>query len=96
MVERIADVETDEYCFRKRASSMEDATKQGPSKDTVENVRGLGKRNGATVEYILKDVSKSFSRNAGYYTREAKRMREAIKFHEAKAVLCKERSKVEP
>ena len=45
------------------------------------------------AEYIKANAKKSFSWNAGYHLREAKRNREQAEYHERKAVLCKERAK---
>ena len=45
------------------------------------------------AEYIKEDIKKSFSWNAGYHLREAKRNRREIEYHERMAVICKERSK---
>lgn len=45
------------------------------------------------VEYIKKEVHKSFSWNVGYHMRVAKGLREQSEYHENKARLCKERLK---
>jgi hypothetical protein len=45
------------------------------------------------VENLKKNVHKSFSWNAGYHLREAKRSRKQAEYHDKKAVLCKARSK---
>ena len=45
------------------------------------------------AEYIKKDKLKTFSWNAGYHMREAKRNRKDAEYHERKAVLCKARAK---
>ena len=44
------------------------------------------------VEFIKKDVRKSFSWNAGYHIKEAKRLRTHAEYHENKAILCKSHS----
>ena len=45
------------------------------------------------AEYLKKNKYKSFSWNAGYHLREAKRNREEAERHEKLAKICKERSK---
>ena len=44
-------------------------------------------------EHIKKEQHRSYSWNAAYHRREAKKLREKIEYHERNAVLCKERSK---
>lgn len=44
------------------------------------------------VEYIKKNVHKSFTWNAHYHIREAKRHKKEALYHEEKARLCKERA----
>ena len=43
------------------------------------------------TEFIKKDIKKSFSWNAGYHMREAKRLKESISYHEKRAIICKEK-----
>ncbi len=43
------------------------------------------------AEYIKKNLAKSYSWNAGYHLREAKREEESAVRHRAKAKLCKEK-----
>jgi len=45
------------------------------------------------AEYIKKKTHNSFSWNAGYHMREAKRHRHDIEYHERMAVICKARGK---
>jgi hypothetical protein len=45
--------------------------------------------------YLKKNVNQTYSWNAGYHLREAKRLREQIAYHERQATLCKEKSKGE-
>lgn len=45
------------------------------------------------AEHIKKNVHKSFSWNAHYHMREAKKHRESALYHDEKAQLCKERAK---
>jgi hypothetical protein len=45
------------------------------------------------VENIKKNQVKSYSWNAGYHMREAKRAKERLERHEKLAVVCKERAK---
>jgi len=45
------------------------------------------------VAWIKHDKLKSFSWNAGYHLREAKRNRKDAEYHDQKAILCKQRSK---
>jgi hypothetical protein len=47
------------------------------------------------AECLKQNVRKSFSWNARYHMQEAKRNRKSAEYHEAKAVLCKARSKGE-
>lgn len=44
------------------------------------------------VEYLKKDAKKSFSWNAGYHMREAKRHEKDAEYHREKAALCKARA----
>jgi hypothetical protein len=46
-------------------------------------------------EYIKKEKQKSFSWNANYHMREAKRMRQQAEYHDGKAILCKAKSKTD-
>jgi hypothetical protein len=45
------------------------------------------------VAWIKHDRLKSFSWNAGYHLREAKRNRKDAEYHDQKAILCKQRAK---
>ncbi len=45
------------------------------------------------AEYIKKDVQKSFSWNAHYHMRHAKKDRESAEYHNKMAVICKTRAK---
>jgi len=45
------------------------------------------------VEHIKKDVKKSFSWNAGYHLREAKRCRQQAEYHDERAKLCRAKGK---
>jgi len=47
------------------------------------------------ADYIKEDKKKSFSWNAGYHLREAKKLRDKILYHKKMAVLCKNRVKEE-
>lgn len=53
----------------------------------------LEKEQETKAKYLKEKASKSFSWNAGYHLREAKRLRKQAEYHEKKAVLCKARSK---
>jgi len=53
----------------------------------------LHKEETTRTEYLKKDKQKSFSWNAGYHLREAKRCRKEAERHEEKAVVCKERAR---
>ena len=55
----------------------------------------LDKEQETRNEYLKKDKSKGFSWNAGYHSREAKRLKREIEYHEKNAILCKERSRKE-
>jgi len=44
-------------------------------------------------EYLKHDTKKTFSWNAGYHLRAAKKCRKDAEYHESKAILCKERIK---
>jgi hypothetical protein len=45
--------------------------------------------------YIKMDKNKSYSQNAGYHLRQAKRDMEQVEYHERMAVLCKSKAKQE-
>jgi len=45
------------------------------------------------VEYLKEDCQKSYSWNAGYHIREAKKHQEKAEYHRGKAVICKARAK---
>jgi len=53
----------------------------------------LNKEQETRAEYIKKDVKKSFSWNAGYHLREAKRKEGEAEYHRKKAAICKSRGK---
>ncbi len=53
----------------------------------------LDKEQVSRVDYLKKSKKASFSWNAGYHLREARRAREEAERHEEKARLCKERAK---
>lgn len=45
------------------------------------------------ADRIKKDLHKPYTWNAGYHMREAKEARRKLKYHEAKAVICKAKAK---
>ncbi|MHA2253851.1 MAG: hypothetical protein ACXAD7_26090 [Candidatus Kariarchaeaceae archaeon] len=45
------------------------------------------------ADRIKHNVNKSFSWNAGYHMKEARRIRRQIEYHESKAKLCKDRAR---
>lgn len=53
----------------------------------------LDKEQQQRIDWLKKDKKKSFSWNAGYHLREAKRDRKSAEYHDQKAVLCKQRAK---
>ncbi len=48
------------------------------------------------AERLKKDAKKSFTWNAGYHLRAAKKARQDAEYHELRAIICKSRSKSEP
>jgi len=53
----------------------------------------LDKEQQQRSDWIKKDKQKSFSWNAGYHLREAKKDRKSAEYHDQKAILCKQRIK---
>jgi len=53
----------------------------------------LDKDQATRAEYIKKDVQKSFSWNAHYHMRHAKKDRESADYHDKMAVICKAKIK---
>ena len=49
----------------------------------------LEKEQQTKASHIKHDVNKTYSWNAGYHMRQAKRERQSAEYHEKKAVLCK-------
>ena len=68
-------------------------TKEAATKRGLELKAELDEAQRTKAEYLKKDKAKSFSWNAGYHLREARRMRKSIEYHERMAVLCKARAK---
>ena len=68
-------------------------TKEEAEAKGLELKAELEKEQETRVEYIKKNFHKTFSWNAGYHRREAKRLRKTAEWHERKAQLCKARAK---
>jgi len=51
----------------------------------------LAEQQSTRAEHIKANVKKTFSWNAGYHMRVVKRAQKDIEYHQAKAVLCKQR-----
>jgi hypothetical protein len=69
------------------------ATKEEALEEAVAHKDEYEKDQLTRAEYIKKDKNKSYSWNAGYHLRNAKRMRREIEYHEKMAVICKSRAK---
>lgn len=69
------------------------ATKEEALADSLRRKAEYDKEQETRAEYIKKDTNKSYSWNAGYHMREAKRHRRDAEYHEKKAVICKQRVK---
>ena len=69
------------------------ATKEEAQIVAEEKKAQLDKDQVTRAEHIKKDVQKSFSWNAHYHMRHAKKDRESAEYHDKMAVLCKARAK---
>jgi len=70
--------------FETQAEAIADAQRRADEMAKEEETRAY---------HIKKNVNQTYSWNAGYHLREAKRLKEQIAYHERKAVLCKAKSK---
>ncbi len=75
-------VYAEDQLFIKEEDALEKAKEVKAANDEEQNTR---------AKYIKHNVNKSFSWNAGYHFRCAKREREQAEYHEKKAALCKAR-----
>jgi len=84
-----------EYLQENRLYHEEDvyATKEEAQIRANEKKTQLEKEHTTRAEYIKKDVQKSFSWNAHYHMRHAKKDRESAEYHDKMAVICKARIK---
>lgn len=73
-----------ENIFLDKASALHRAKERKEELDKDQQTR---------IEWLKKDKQKSFSWNAGYHLRQAKRSRQEAEYHDSKAILCKQRAK---
>ena len=86
------------YCFNGCYGADESLlflTKEEALSKAQEIKAQLDQDQATRAEYIKKDKQKSFSWNALYHIREAKRGRKQAEYHDSMAVLCKARAKGE-
>ena len=81
-------------CYCLRPDMIFDTKEEAEEKIKTLIAARIGDEN-TKSEHIKKDKYKSFTWNAGYHMREAKKAKEQVEYHEKKAILCKERSKKE-
>jgi hypothetical protein len=96
-----ADGELREYhsgtltCYRRLENDKIFDTEEEALKKCEEVKAELEYEQTTKAEYLKEKAHKSFSWNAGYHLREAKRYKRQIEYHEKMAVLCKARAKEE-
>lgn len=70
--------------FATEAEALDDSQKRKAAYDVEQQTR---------AEYIKEKTNKSYSWNAGYHMRTAKRHRSDAEYHESRAMICKARAK---
>jgi len=79
-------------CYRIEDEMLFD-TELGAIMKCAEVKEKLEKEQITRAEYIKADKLKSYSWNAGYHLRNAKKDRKSAEYHEKMAILCKDRAK---
>jgi len=84
-------------CYYQQNRTYDDkdvyATKEEAQVRANEKKTQLEKEQTTRAEHVKKDIHKSFSWNASYHMRHAKKDRESAEYHDKMAVLCKARTK---